>query len=155
MKKVLHLTTHLGRGVGSVVLNYFKKVSTNKDFSHKLICLGYLDDRALESLRESKISYQDKMFSNHAAVLEEIKRSDVVLIHWWNHPLMSDFLIREALPPSRVVIWSHIVGSPAPNNFTDKLLQYPDLFVFTTPISYGTEEVARLSDGYKERLSYI
>lgn len=155
VKKILHISTHLGRGVGSVVLNYFKKVSTNKNFSHKLICLGYLDDRALESLQESKIPYREKMSSDHAAVLEEMKDSDIVLIHWWNHPLLSDFLIREKLPPSRVVIWSHIVGSPAPNNFTDKILRYPDLFVFTTPISYGTEEVARLPDGYKERLSHI
>lgn len=154
-KKILHLTTHLGGGIGSVVLNYLRRTTNDKNFSHSVICLGYADDRAVSALKKARISLTQNMSSNHEEILAQIKDSDIVLIHWWNHPLLSDFLMREEIPPSRVLLWSHIVGSTAPNNFTDKLLTYPDLFVFTTPLSYGVKEVERLDTKQKKRLRDI
>lgn len=154
-KKILHLTTHLGGGVGSVVLNYLEGTANDENFSHRVICLGYADEHAVSTLKKAGVPLMDRMSSDHKEILTQIADSDIVLIHWWNHPLLSDFLMREQLPPSRVIFWSHIVGSTAPNNFTEKLLTYPDLFVFTNPLSYEVKEVKELDAEHKKRLRDI
>ena len=77
------------------------------------------------------------------------------MIHWWNHPLLYDFLVRTELPPCRMVMWSHISGFHPPYVFTEKILRYPDLFVFTTPVSYETKDVQNLSDEIKKRLRVV
>jgi glycosyltransferase involved in cell wall biosynthesis len=42
-------------------------------------------------------------------------------------------------------MWSHVSGFYPPNVFTDALLKYPDIFVFTTPMSENTLEAKRAS----------
>jgi len=154
-KKILHITTHLGGGIGSVVLNYLTKTAKGVDFAHAVVCLGYVDDRATSALKEAGIPFTEHMSAHHQEILAQIENSDIVLIHWWNHPLLSDFLMREELPPSRVIIWSHVAGATAPNNLTDKILKYPDLFVFTTPLSHMTKDVERLDTKRKKCLRDI
>ncbi len=155
-KKILHITPHLGGGVGSVVVNYLLKASENKEFEHKVICLGYVDERAkIASENPNFPEIIGEVYQNHNIIKKEIENSDIILIHWWNHPLLANFMIREKLPPNRMAIWSHIVGHPAPNNLTEKLLKYPDIFVFTTPLSYGVPEVINLEDNYKKNLKDI
>ena len=38
---VLHITPHLGGGVGRVLLNYLTKVKNNGRFSHEIACMDY------------------------------------------------------------------------------------------------------------------
>lgn len=155
VKKILHITPHFGAGVGTVVLNYFLKVKNSRSFTHRIVCLDYANKNAIEIAKGAGFSLLDNMSKKKAEILDLIADSDIVLIHWWNHPLLYDFLIREQLPASRVILWSHMVGSPPPNNFTDKILKYPDMFVFTTPLSYKNKDVQNLSDKYKKRLRDI
>jgi len=153
--KILHLAPHIGAGVGTVVFNYLDKAKQNLKFEHKLLILGYADERAIKASKEMGFSLSEKMADDHDEILKEIEKSDIVLIHWWNHPLLSDFLIRNKLPPSRIVIWCHISGNLAPNNLTEKILKYPDVFVFTTPLSYNTKEVKNLPHKYKTKIKDI
>jgi len=151
-KCILHITPHFGAGVGTVVLNYLSKVKDSRSFRHRAICLDYANQNAIEVAKNAGFSLLDNMSKKKPEMLDLIADSDVVLIHWWNHPLLYDFLVRERLPASRVILWSHILGSPSPNSFTDKILRYPDLFVFTTPLSYKIKDVRDLSD---ERKKYL
>lgn len=139
--KVLHITPHLGGGVGSVILGYLKKIKGNQDFTHKVLCLDYANKKALEASNSIGFSLIDNMCKNHQIVIKEIKNADIVIVHWWNHPLLSAFLVKEILPPARIIFWSHISGLYAPQVFTSPALAYPDLFVFTTPISFTSKEV--------------
>jgi len=150
--KILHLTPHLGAGVGTVVLNYLSKVKDSRSFMHRAICLDYANQNAIEVAKNVGFPLSDNMSKKKSKALDFIADCDILLIHWWNHPLLYDFLVREQLPASRVIIWSHIVGSPPPNNFTDKILRYPDIFVFTTPLSYKVKDVQNLSDEHKKYL---
>ena len=109
-KKILHITPHLGGGVGTVLLNYLSKTKNNTSFLHRVVCLDYANESAIQEARNLSISLLDKMSEKKQELLEIISESDIVLIHWWNHPLLYDFLIREQLPASRVVIWSHTSG---------------------------------------------
>ena len=154
-KQILHITPNLGGGVGTVLLNYFSKVKDNPAFTHKVVCLDYANDKAVESAKNTGISLFDKMSAKKQEILDIISESDIVIIHWWNHPLLYDFLVREKLPPCRVIMWSHASGVHPPCVFTEKILAYPDLFVFTTPISYKTREIQNLSDEEKKSMRVV
>jgi glycosyltransferase involved in cell wall biosynthesis len=157
MKKltVLHITPHLGLGVGSVLLKYIGEANKDPDFVHEIITLEYANKKALLASRKIGFSLKDKMASKHKEILRAIANADIVLIHWWNHPLLYDFLIREKLPANRMIMWSHNSGFQSPYVYTKKILQYPDVFVFTTPISFETREVKGLSDKRKKSLRVV
>jgi len=154
-KEVLHITPHLGGGVGRVLLNYFTKVKDDQFFVHNVACLDYANEHALEIANHIGFKLTDKMAGQRQQLLAMIARADIVLIHWWNHPLLYDFLVRTALPPCRMVMWSHISGFHPPYVFTSKVFRYPDLFVFTTPVSYETKEVQDLPDVIKRKLRVV
>lgn len=154
-KKILHITPHVGGGVGRVLLSYLSKVKDEPSFIHKVVCLDYANHKAVEVAKNIGLSLSDNMSVKKRELLNLIADSDIVLIHWWNHPLLYDFLVREQLPASRVIMWSHNSGFYPPGVFTDKILAYPDLFVFTSPISYETKEVKNLSEAQKKSLRVV
>lgn len=143
--KVLHLATHLGGGVGSAVLGYLSKAKYHPNFFHKVVCLNYVEKNSFEKAKKLGVEVMDMMNEKRETIHKMIEEADLVLVHWWNHPLLYDFLVREQLPACRMAMWSHISGLQAPNIFTDKLLQYSDKFVFTTPISLDSPIVKKFS----------
>lgn len=153
--RILHITPHLGGGVGRVLLNYFSKVKDDPSFVHKVACLDYANHDAIEVARNVGFSLLDNMSEKKQELLDIIADSDIVLIHWWNHPLLYDFLVREQLSPCRVIMWSHNSGFHPPGVFTVKVLVYPDLFIFTTPMSYKTKEILNLTDEQKKSLRVV
>lgn len=134
--KVLHITPHLGGGVGSTILGY---LSENKSFYHEVVAFGYTMDYVMKNIDSLKIPYTDHIA--HEEIIKKIPDFDIVLIHQWNHPLLYDFLVRNKLPPCRTVMWGHNSGFYPPNIYTKKVLMYPDMFVFTTPLSYQCDVV--------------
>jgi len=136
--KLLHITPHLGGGVGSTILGY---ISKNKTFEHEILSLGYTMDYVEEKIESLGISYKDNI--SYEEIIKKIPDADIILIHQWNHPLLYDFLVRTELPPCRVVMWGHNSGFHPPNIYTEKILRYPDLFVFTTPLSYKVKDVEK------------
>jgi glycosyltransferase involved in cell wall biosynthesis len=154
-KTILHITPHLGGGVGKVLLNYLEKVKGNSHFLHKVLSLEYANEKAFSSSQTTGFPLRDKMASNHDGVIEAVAEADIVLIHWWNHPLLYAFLVREILPPSRVIFWSHISGFHAPYVFSKPALHYPDLFVFTSPLSMEVPEVKKLGEARRKTLRVI
>lgn len=130
MTNILHITPHLGGGVGQVLLNW---LVFDKKNSHSIITLDFANDKAKNVCSKNKIS----LFSQPAinTVFELIKNADIVIIHFWNHPLLYDFIVKNELPPCRLIIWAHVSGLEPPNLITKKILNYPDKFIYTTPIS--------------------
>ena len=155
MYTILHITPHLGGGVGKVLLNYLEKVKENPDFLHKVLSLEYANDTALAASQITGFSLKDKMSSDHKGVIAEIAKADIILIHWWNHPLLYAFLVREILPPSRIIFWSHISGFYSPYVFNKPALHYPDFFVFTSPLSLEVPEVKSLQNARRKALRVI
>ena len=152
---ILHITPHLGGGVGRVLLNYLAATRNDTFFEHKVICLDYANANAVSTACKVGIVLLDNMYLRPGTILEEIESADIVLVHWWNHPLLYDFLVRQTLPPSRVILWSHISGFHSPYVFTEKILKYPDFFVFTTPVSYDVDEVKGLTEAQKSILRVV
>lgn len=154
-KIILHITPHLGGGVGKVLLNYFSKAKKNISFTNKIACLEYANDNAIKIIKDLGLSLRDKIYDNQSELIKMISNSDVILIHWWNHPQLFDFLVRTKLPPCRLIFWSHTSGFNPPYVFSKKSLTYPDKFIFTTPISYETKEVINLNKNQKKKLNVV
>src|SRR5271157_4314939 len=155
MKNILHITPHLGGGVGRVILNYLESVNENPCNRHRVMCLDYANEKAIAFLTIHSLPFADKMSLKLPALLEEISKADLVLIHWWNHPLLYALLVRETLPLSRIIFWSLISGYYPPYVFSRPAIDYPDIFVFTTPISLETREISALSEEKKKKLRVI
>jgi len=155
MTSILHITAHLGGGVGKVILNWILHEKDNKQYSHKVVCLDYANDNAKRIAKENGLLLDDCFSSKHDELLRLIGEADIVLIHWWNFPLLFSMLVREELPPCRIIMWSHISGYHPPYVFVDPLFDYADLFMFTTEISYGTKEILRLDRERKKKLGVI
>lgn len=147
VRKILHITPHLGGGVGRVVINILAASQTD----HHIICsLDSINKTAKNQLKESKIEYYENIHDTIDQLLDVIHKVDIVVIHWWNHPLLYDLMVRYTLPECRLLIWAHVSGAQAPQQFSKHLLEYPDYFIFTTPMSYLVNEVSNYQGNHNK-----
>lgn len=151
----MHITPHLGTGVGTVTLEYLKNEVIRNNHTHRVLALDSINAQAKKILNNLNIQHQDCLFKSLSMIQDAISAADIVLIHWWNHPLLSTFLMSETLPECRLILWCHISGIEAPNNLTLNTLKYPDQFIFTTPMSFRSKYIERLSSLEKQKLENI
>lgn len=145
-KNILHIAPHLGGGVGTVLLNYLSFVKDTKNTIHLIATLDYANERSIKQSQEVGFKLFSNMHKKVFDLLDLISEADIILIHFWNHPLLYDFLVRNELPPARIIFWSHVSGFVPPYIFPLKTLKYPDVFVFTTPLSFEVKEVENIPD---------
>lgn len=150
MKKtnVLHITPHLGGGVGSVVLNWMLK-DDSKNFNYTVLALDKNNNKDWISVNyiRPNVKILDGIYfqDNYEKLLEiYVSKADVVIIHWWNHPLLYDLMINRKLPPCRLMMWNHVSGLYPPYVMTHNDIAFCDKFVFTSPVSYEAEEIKSL-----------
>ena len=139
---VLHITPHMGGGVGRVLKHFVAASRTSGAFSHEIACLDTVNANAATWARESGVPVEGELAVDLNRLKERIRAADVVQIHWWNHPLLYALLVRADLPPFRCVLWAHVNGYHAPHVITEALLDYADLFVLGTPYSQGVPAIA-------------
>lgn len=63
---------------------------------------------------------------DQARIAALMKQADIIQLHYWNTPEMSDFLARE-WPPSRLLVRLHIAGDTPSQVVTRELVQFSDL----------------------------
>jgi glycosyltransferase involved in cell wall biosynthesis len=156
--KILHITPHLGGGIGTVVLNYMKKDDSGT--MHTIISLDKNNSKDwMETNKQCEyITIYDDCYikGDFISFLKcLIESTDIVLIHWWNHPLLYDVIINFYLPPCRLLVWNHINGLFPPYTIPKKLFDFVDYFVFTSPVSYECETVKNIPDKNKEKINVI
>jgi len=138
---IVHIAPHLGGGVGTVMLNYLVKNKGNNGYEHSIYCLDSINENAKRILTKYSICSKELVSHTPEILLEAIASADIIVVHWWNHPLLFEFLVKNELPPCRIAFWSHVSGTEAPHIFSHTLFDYPDYFIFTTPMSYLVNEV--------------
>ena len=133
--QILHVTAHMGGGAGNAISNIIEQ---DKWDEHRLIALQH----------SAKRQYITCCQGNGIPVMEEpsteqmmdwLNSADVIVLHWWQHPLMCAFLAE--FPKelyTRVVLWSHISGCGYPHLREEFALLFERIFV-TTPFSYENE----------------
>jgi len=122
--KILHITPHLGGGIGTVVLAWMGKVDPK---NHEIFSLDMINGRSIVKLMELGIESTGNLFLN-SRIISIISNADIAIVHWWDHPMLAE-LIASQLPPCRLVFWCH-----KNYDIPDAVKKYPDLLVGTSPI---------------------
>lgn len=155
MIKILHITPHLGGGVGTVVLNWLKKENeVNQSFHHKIACLEE-NKNSMQEFLDLGMSLHDGLYFNKPLLMEWVSQADIVLMHWWNHPTLFDIIVNSEFPACRLIIWNHVSALNPPYILSNKIVDFGDRFIFTSPVSYEAEETIALPDSLKEKLGVV
>lgn len=139
--KILHITPHLGGGVGTVIIDWMNK-RDHCDPVH-VLTLDYANEKAKAKMKApllEKATYEE--------VCDIANDSDIVLVHYWDHPMLAD-LFSKPLPPCRLIFWCH------KNTFYPLThIMYPDRFIETAPVREGAYSYIK-STGNMERFLEI
>lgn len=154
MPEILHITAHLGGGVGKVLSRLVEESSRRCDgFRHVVACLE----------KPEKDVFSTHLASHGGELLicprpEELDRriraADIVQIEWWHHPLVARWLGEATLPPSRLVVWSHVSGLHPPTIPAD-FVTLPHRFLLTSPCSLESAELKTLPAAVRQRVDAV
>ena len=149
--QVLHLTPHLGGGVGKALSALVAQRSAG--VRHTIVCLE----------RPEKSQFVDLVRASGGEVVvcpgaeklaQLVGQSDVVQLEWWNHPETISCLCRSALPPVRLLVWCHVSGLHSPI-IPPGLILAAHRFVFTSACSLQAKEIAELAPRLGERIDVV
>ncbi len=143
--RIIHVTPHLGGGVGRVVLNYFRG-APGGPADYAVYCLDHANEGALRAAADLGLELHERLGRDYEALAAAVAAADAVVVHWWNHPLLYAWLINGLWPECRLLMWAHVAGHHAPQVFTENALRFPDLFALTTPHALAAPALAALSE---------
>jgi hypothetical protein len=133
--RVLHITAHLGGGVGRVLSQVAARQATGNEVENIFVCLE------IPRTRE----YLDVLSSAGVRVLAApdpyemgrlLSEADIVQVEWWHHPLVAEWLCRWSPIVARLIIWAHTSGLHYPS-IPPFLAAAPHAFMLTTAASLG------------------
>lgn len=153
MIRVLHITPHMGGGIGRALSGFALQARGSDTCSHTYICLEQPEkrqgiDRMLEAGCEVTVAPSDE------GLTEAIAVADVIQVEFWNHPALLRMLCDLSLPAMRLLIWCHISGLHFPI-IPEALAAASDRFVFTSPCSYESQEMQALPNETRDKLAVV
>lgn len=122
---ILHITGHLGGGIGTTVLDWLE---TDKSHKYWLHSLDYINDQAKHRLDNMDYGNYSQGKLEPARWETLYKWADIVVVHWWDNPYLDEW-IRMRMPAGRVVFWYHQSYGLDP-----RIIGYPDRFIATSPV---------------------
>lgn len=149
--KILHVTPHLGGGVGKAHAALTSALP--KEVQQTFVLLEEQRDRRYADMIErsgARLVTADG-FDGVAALATE---ADIVQFEFWNHPRLFECLARCDFPALRTVFWSHISGLSTPV-IPPGLIAESDRFVFTTEASRASPSLAKLDGAAQGKIHVI
>lgn len=150
---VLHLTAHLGGGIGKALSGLILGTPPDSGICHEIVCLELPE----------KSQFVDKLSGAGCPVIirpspetlsDRIRNADIVQLEWWGHPAIPAALCRRSLPPMRLLVWCHVSGLYTPV-IPQKLMMAAHSCVFTSPCSLKSVETSTLPLKTVKRLGVI
>ncbi|MBU3176436.1 glycosyltransferase family 4 protein [Clostridium estertheticum] len=134
MIKVVHVTAHLGGGIGKILSSVAIFSKDRCEVEHIIIALEQTQTTQFEKLcRGHNIKV---LLATKCDIECILNQADIVQLDWWHHPLTSEFMAKYLNKiKCRLLVWSHISGCSYPY-ISPKAVLFPDAYVFTTPYSY-------------------
>lgn len=133
-RKILHITVHMGGGIGKVlsgIASYTEKHASN--YRHSILLLDQPEKmNFIDICRSHNVDLH--VAETKEDVLSSLREADVIQLEWWHHPLMYRWLMHFSEIPLRLVIWSHVSGCFYPY-LPPFLMKIPQRFVFTSKYS--------------------
>jgi glycosyltransferase involved in cell wall biosynthesis len=149
--KILHVTPHLGGGVG-------KAHATLSAIFPEVVEQTFV---LLEPPRECRYAEKIEAAGARVVVAEDLRhvaalarKADIVQFEFWNHPRMFECLARADFPAMRSIFWSHISGLARPL-IQPAMMAEATRFVFTTEASLHSEAAATLRKRTPKKVSVI
>jgi glycosyltransferase involved in cell wall biosynthesis len=135
MIKILHVISELSRGGASrAAYGLAKYTGRGGKYSHRIVSLLPFSDAGVDALAAD--AGMDVLKAPEGKSFGfEIKKADIVLVHWWNNPFIYNFL-RSELPDVRLAIWFHVAGDQPPQVVTDQLVSFADFALAGSPFTY-------------------
>jgi L-malate glycosyltransferase len=150
--RILHITPHLGAGVGKALSTLVTSFAKSK-YLHSFILLEKPDkNQFLEIIKDSGCEVYIRPSSNITKQL--ISSADIVQIEWWNHPAIFQLICSQSLPKMRLLIWCHVSGLHTPIIPTE-LICLSNFFLFSSACSYKAENVIKLSKEEQYKLGIV
>jgi glycosyltransferase involved in cell wall biosynthesis len=149
--KILHVTPHLGGGVGKAHAAISAVLAQNAE--QIFLVLEEPRDRRYANLIEASGAHVI-IASNLDHVAALAAEADIVQFEFWNHPRMFECLARSAFPALRSVFWAHISGLSRPV-IQPGLIKESGRFVFTTGASLSIPSLATLPAIEQKKIAVI
>jgi glycosyltransferase involved in cell wall biosynthesis len=148
--RVLHITAHLGGGIGSAIKSL---TQTHPGVTHRIVCLETPEKH--QFVEKIEASGTEIVFSPDSEQLRGlVKNTDIVQVEWWGHPVTTAALCRSELPPMRLLLWCHVSGLHTPV-IPGGLIRASGLCILTSPCSLESETIHHLSPQERKRLAVI
>lgn len=149
--KVLHVTPHLGGGVGKAHAALRSALPPEVEQTY-LLLEAPRDRRYVDMIERAGAQAVVADNLDHVAALAE--QADIVQFEFWNHPRLFECLARCDFPAMRSVFWSHISGLFRPL-IPFGLIEESGRFVLTTPASRNMASLGELSEDARGKISVI
>jgi L-malate glycosyltransferase len=150
----LHITAHLGGGVGRV-LSHLIAESHQREAAihHTVACLEHPEKSQFAAFIESH-GGQVLVTPSPERLAEEVGKADVVQVEWWHHPVVAGWLCAGELPAMRLIVWSHVSGLHAPE-IPPAFVAAPHRFLFSSPCSLEHPRIAALRFRLRKRTGVV
>ncbi|WP_417549945.1 glycosyltransferase family 4 protein [Methylophaga sp.] len=149
--KVIHLTPHLGGGVGRALSGLLQP--SEHHVEHVFVCLEQAEkDHFIKLIIAS--GYQVIVEPDEQHLKQLIIDADIVQLEWWRHPITISALLKCSHLPMRLVVWCHVSGlynEIIPN----ALLEISSRFILTSACSYQAESLHSILELHSEKLAVI
>lgn len=154
MITVLHITPHLGGGVGKALSGLIAQSHVaDAPVRHVVACLE--KPEKTQFLQRICDSGSEVIIAPDRLILDELVSSaDIVQLEWWNHPATIECLCSLAPQPMRLLVWCHVSGLYNPI-IPPKLMEASNRFLFTSQCSFEAIEVSDLADRLGDRLAVV
>jgi len=150
MKTVLHITAHMGGGLGKVMMALIDEfIDTGSRYKHRIVSLEYINGRCLRWADRRGIEYRQEVSPVSPALHQMVCEADIVHLHFWHHLAVYHFMRSFSGQSARLVIWSHVNGHHAPYKFSPAILCFPELFILSTPYSLKAPDIRALPAQYR------
>ena len=149
--KILHVTPHLGGGVGKA--HVALSGSLPKEIERTFVLLeAPRDPRYAHALEQGGARIVVAQSLDQVAQLAG--EADIVQFEFWNHPRLFECLACCRFPPMRSLFWSHISGIHPPL-IPPGLIEETMRFVFTTEASREAASISRLPAQQRRKLAVV
>ena len=144
MISVLHITPHLGGGVGKALSGLISEsMHLGLEVNHSIATLEALEkDHYASTLIKLDCPVYENISKDE--VFKLIGQADIVQIEFWNHPLIPELLISSEFPAARIVLWCHISGMFTPI-IPAGLIDCCNKLIFTSDCAKTSREMQSLN----------
>ena len=152
--RVLHITAHLGGGVGKALSRLVVRASRPEStVRHSIVCLE-APEKSQFLDRARAIGCEVDVCPRDEHVRSLLSKADIVQLEWWNHPATMRFLSALPTEPIRLVTWCHVSGLHTPI-IPPALMQTAHRFLFTSGCSFEAEYISALRPALADRLGVV